>query len=176
MCVCTYMWSIHVYCVWDVCRCPHNPQVEAALTNDPGNEELLKLKKDLEDVISITGDLLEMAAPQEKSIKQQGEQAEPKSTKQWKVGDLCTAVWSGDGRWASFEGVPCMWGNTGWVLLENCVCSQCCCLPSAWVCEWSYITDFPQLMISVTIHLHTGVQALIQGSFSPISISLKLCS
>ena len=91
MCVC-------MLCIGCVCRCPHNPQVEAALTNDPGNEELLKLKKDLEDVISITGDLLEMTAPQGKSIKQQSEQVEPKSTKQWKVGDLCTAVWSGDGK------------------------------------------------------------------------------
>ena len=49
-------------------------------------------------MIHITGDLLEMAAPPEKSGKQKLEEEEPKSTKVWKIGDLCMAVWSGDGR------------------------------------------------------------------------------
>ena len=56
------------------------------------------MKKDLEDVINITGDLLEMAAPSEKSGKQKQEEEEEKSTKVWKIGDLCMAIWSGDGR------------------------------------------------------------------------------
>ena len=34
-------------------------QVEAALTGDPGNEELLALKKDLDEIISITSELVE---------------------------------------------------------------------------------------------------------------------
>ena len=56
------------------------------------------MKKDLEDVISITTDLLEMSAPPEKSSNQKQEQGEAKSMKQWKIGDLCMAIWSGDGR------------------------------------------------------------------------------
>ena len=34
-------------------------QVDAALTSDPNNPELLKLKEDLQEVISLTQDLLE---------------------------------------------------------------------------------------------------------------------
>lgn len=33
-------------------------QVEAALTNDPENEELLKLQQDLQEVIDLTNDLI----------------------------------------------------------------------------------------------------------------------
>lgn len=33
-------------------------QVEAALLTDPSNEELLKLKTDLEEVIDLTNDLI----------------------------------------------------------------------------------------------------------------------
>ena len=52
-------------------------------------------------MIEITRDLLEMSAPPEKSGKEKLEQAEAKSMKQWKIGDLCMAVWSGDGRYAA---------------------------------------------------------------------------
>ena len=34
-------------------------QVEAALTNDPGNQELLKLKTDLQEIIALTQQLIE---------------------------------------------------------------------------------------------------------------------
>ena len=38
---------------------PKLGQVEAALTGDLGNEELLALKKDLDEIISITSELVE---------------------------------------------------------------------------------------------------------------------
>lgn len=65
-------------------------QVEAALTTDPENEELKKLKQDLEEVITLTLDLL--------NVNEKGgtSAAVPSGTK-WKVGDTCQAVWSQDG-------------------------------------------------------------------------------
>ena len=37
--------------------------MEAALTNDPSDAELLKLKKDLVEVIELTNDLIRAQAP-----------------------------------------------------------------------------------------------------------------
>ncbi|KAK2560177.1 Survival of motor neuron-related-splicing factor 30 [Acropora cervicornis] len=65
-------------------------QVEAALTTDPENEELKKLKQDLEEVITLTLDLLNV------NEKGGNSAAAPSGTK-WKVGDTCQAVWSQDG-------------------------------------------------------------------------------
>lgn len=65
-------------------------QVEAALTTDPENEELKKLKQDLEEVITLTLDLLNV---NEKG----GSSATAPSGTKWKVGDICQAVWSQDG-------------------------------------------------------------------------------
>ncbi|XP_015777196.1 PREDICTED: survival of motor neuron-related-splicing factor 30-like [Acropora digitifera] len=65
-------------------------QVEAALTTDPENEELKKLKQDLEEVITLTLDLLNV------NEKGGNSAAVPSGTK-WKVGDTCQAVWSQDG-------------------------------------------------------------------------------
>ncbi|KXJ29328.1 Survival of motor neuron-related-splicing factor 30 [Exaiptasia diaphana] len=62
-------------------------QVEAALTSEPDNEELHKLKKDLEEVINLTLDLLK--------VNEKGAGKSAEST--WKVGDKCEAVWSRDG-------------------------------------------------------------------------------
>ncbi|XP_073251179.1 survival of motor neuron-related-splicing factor 30-like [Porites lutea] len=61
-------------------------QVEAALTTDPGNEELKKLKQDLEEVINLTLDLLKV-----------NEKGSASTGSTWKVGDRCQAVWSQDG-------------------------------------------------------------------------------
>lgn len=76
-------------------------QVEAALTTDPSNEELLKLKIDLEEVIELTHDLI-------KSQQQEKRQANGMDAKdpillavlanKWKVGDQCMAPWSEDGK------------------------------------------------------------------------------
>ena len=72
MYVCTYI-SVHL-----------NIQVEAALTNDPSNEELMKLKTDLEEVIGITRDLIDISAPSDVSAKK------------WSEGEVCLALWDGD--------------------------------------------------------------------------------
>ena len=49
-------------------------QVEAALTTNPDNEELLKLKADLEEVITLTKDLIKAQIIEEKGG---GEQKPP---------------------------------------------------------------------------------------------------
>lgn len=77
------------------------PQVEAALTTDPNNEELIKLKFDLKEVIKLTHDLI-------KSQQQEKRQANGMDAKdpillavlanKWKVGDQCMAPWSEDGK------------------------------------------------------------------------------
>ncbi|XP_071804893.1 survival of motor neuron-related-splicing factor 30-like [Asterias amurensis] len=72
-------------------------QVEAALTNDPENEELTKLKADLQDVIDLTTDLVQ-AAPGS-SEPQEEETADPAADEitRWNVGDRCEAIYSVDG-------------------------------------------------------------------------------
>ncbi|KAL0106584.1 hypothetical protein PUN28_016346 [Cardiocondyla obscurior] len=77
-------------------------QVEAALTTDPNNEELIKLKFDLKEVIKLTHDLI-------KSQQQEKRQADGMDAKdpillavlanKWKVGDQCMAPWSEDGKY-----------------------------------------------------------------------------
>lgn len=76
-------------------------QVEIALKADPNNEELLKLKKDLLEVIQLTKELIDAEAD---------ESLEPKSAKnarlnlnisqpiKWKTGDRCMAIWRVDGK------------------------------------------------------------------------------
>lgn len=83
--------------------------MEAALTNDPENDELLKLKADLtvssildygyysdlwrcsflQEVRKLTVDLLELA-PEPKR--------KDRSSFEWKCGDPCRAVWTENGR------------------------------------------------------------------------------
>lgn len=80
-------------------------QVEAALTTDPNNEELIKLKFDLKEVIKLTHDLI-------KSQQQEKRQANGMDAKdpillavlanKWKVGDQCMAPWSEDNKWVLF--------------------------------------------------------------------------
>lgn len=87
-------------------------QVEAALLTDSSNEELLKLKSDLEEVIELTNDLiktqlLESAGSstekEDKVSKPPAIEREPdlpsSAKKEWKVGDKCLAIWSEDGQY-----------------------------------------------------------------------------
>ncbi|KAF8789225.1 Survival of motor neuron-related-splicing like protein [Argiope bruennichi] len=75
--------------------------VEAALTNEPDNEELLKLKKDLQEVIQLTTDLI--AANTEKSSSSLGHGGSSKesdaSSGSWIIGEKCLAPWSEDGQY-----------------------------------------------------------------------------
>ncbi|XP_074532027.1 survival of motor neuron-related-splicing factor 30 [Halichoeres trimaculatus] len=71
-------------------------QVEVALSTDPDNEDLLKLQKDLQEVIDLTKDLL-TNQPTESTSSTNG--TEPVPVKHgWKVGDRCMAAWSHDGQ------------------------------------------------------------------------------
>ncbi|KAA0711030.1 Survival of motor neuron-related-splicing factor 30 [Triplophysa tibetana] len=71
-------------------------QVEAALSTDPENEDLLKLQKDLQEVIELTKDLL-TSQPAEGVASTKSSEATP-STLGWRVGDRCMTVWNQDGQ------------------------------------------------------------------------------
>ena len=85
-------------------------QVDAALTSDPNNPELLKLKEDLQEVISLTEDLLEetraattsVAVPEPVQEESPKKKAKPhdhiKPIKHWQVGEQCQAIWDKDGK------------------------------------------------------------------------------
>jgi len=65
-------------------------QVDLALQRDPNNEELIKLKEDLVEVISLTKDLLN----EERANSKFGS-----SEIDWKSTDKCMAIWRIDGRY-----------------------------------------------------------------------------
>ncbi|CAJ1067260.1 survival of motor neuron-related-splicing factor 30 [Xyrichtys novacula] len=71
-------------------------QVEVALSTDPDNEDLLKLQKDLQEVIDLTKDLL-TSQPAESASSTTGSDTVPVKLG-WKVGDKCMAAWSQDGQ------------------------------------------------------------------------------
>ncbi|KAI4550811.1 hypothetical protein MJT46_018318 [Ovis ammon polii x Ovis aries] len=71
-------------------------QVEAALSGNGENEDLLKLKKDLQEVIELTKDLLS-TQPSE-TLASSDNFASTQPTHSWKVGDKCMAIWSEDGQ------------------------------------------------------------------------------
>lgn len=87
-------------------------QVEAALLTDPQNEELLKLKTDLEEVIELTQDLIKTqdgestvpdihGASNDDDVTasllaaERGDHEGPMS--KWRVGEKCLAKWRADG-------------------------------------------------------------------------------
>ncbi|CAH4031095.1 survival of motor neuron-related-splicing factor 30 [Pieris brassicae] len=95
-------------------------QVEAALLTDPQNEELLKLKTDLEEVIELTQDLIKTQEGESKihsssndddvtaSLLAAENAAIPgRSISMWHVGEKCLAKWKTDGMFyeASIEEV-----------------------------------------------------------------------
>ncbi|XP_054267758.1 survival of motor neuron-related-splicing factor 30-like [Macrosteles quadrilineatus] len=84
-------------------------QVEAALTTDPDNEELHKLKTDLEEVIQLTLELIKTQLLEEQKLKDSAEgeiedsileaATSHKSKHEWIVGDRCLALWTQDGQY-----------------------------------------------------------------------------
>uniref|UniRef100_A0A0A9Z1N9 Survival of motor neuron-related-splicing factor 30 n=1 Tax=Lygus hesperus TaxID=30085 RepID=A0A0A9Z1N9_LYGHE len=84
-------------------------QVEAALTTNPDNEELLKLKSDLEEVITLTKDLIKAQLLEdkvgdddleEKDITDLSNPEPLHSTKKdWQPGDICMAMLVSDGQY-----------------------------------------------------------------------------
>ncbi|KAJ8404868.1 hypothetical protein AAFF_G00332550 [Aldrovandia affinis] len=71
-------------------------QVEVALSTDSENEDLLKLQKDLQEVIELTKDLLS-SQPSVAPDSSDSSAATPQSHS-WKAGDSCMAVWTVDGQ------------------------------------------------------------------------------
>jgi len=69
-------------------------QVDAALTSDPTNEELIKLKSDLSEVIELTQELLTQQSGSSNDYATEGKDGPI----DWKVGDKCLAPWSQDGK------------------------------------------------------------------------------
>ncbi|CAB0033577.1 unnamed protein product [Trichogramma brassicae] len=76
-------------------------QVEAALTTDPGNEELIKLKIDLEEIIELHQDLLKSQQQEKKQTETDEDEKKllAELAAKWKVGDQCMALWSEDGKY-----------------------------------------------------------------------------
>ncbi|KAG8179695.1 hypothetical protein JTE90_025651 [Oedothorax gibbosus] len=76
-------------------------QVEAALTTEPDNEELLKLKKDLQEVILLTTDLIKASAdkPSTSGATEGSSSNYGIPSRGWKGGDACLAPWSEDGQY-----------------------------------------------------------------------------
>ncbi|XP_051778149.1 survival of motor neuron-related-splicing factor 30 isoform X2 [Erpetoichthys calabaricus] len=71
-------------------------QVEAALSTDADNEDLVKLQKDLQEVIELTKDLL--SSQPSVAIPNSRNPAATPVSHSWEVGDSCMAVWSEDGQ------------------------------------------------------------------------------
>ncbi|GFR63409.1 survival of motor neuron-related-splicing factor 30 [Elysia marginata] len=123
-------------------------QVEAALTTDPNNEELLKLQKDLQEVIQLTQELESVTAAAGNPVASSGQAAPPSSASEswssadhgeqsadtvspaWKIGDKCMAFWEEDGQ--HYEAVveellddgTCTVTYTGWNNSAICPMSQ----------------------------------------------------
>ncbi|XP_023219778.1 survival of motor neuron-related-splicing factor 30-like [Centruroides sculpturatus] len=75
-------------------------QVEAALTTEPESEELLKLKKDLLEVLNLSKELLNANEPDAlptSSLHGAKKKARLELSK-WNPGDRCLAPWSEDGQ------------------------------------------------------------------------------
>lgn len=83
--------------------------MDAALLTDPQNEELLKLKTDLEEVIELTRDLIKEGESKVHNIHsssndddvaasllaaEEGDVAE--SEPKWRIGEKCLAKWKTD--------------------------------------------------------------------------------
>lgn len=84
--------------------------MQAALVSDPANEELLKLRADLQEVIALTTNLTEDsigldAAPSssagDEHLTAGGSSSSNREAppKHWNVGDTCAAQWSEDKHW-----------------------------------------------------------------------------
>ncbi|OWF54268.1 survival of motor neuron-related-splicing factor 30-like [Mizuhopecten yessoensis] len=82
-------------------------QVEASLANDADNEDLLKLKKDLQEVIDLTSELVgqqkvEVGDEEEEAAGPSNEETGSKVVvpqHDWKSGEDCMAMYSEDGQY-----------------------------------------------------------------------------
>ncbi|XP_041360518.1 survival of motor neuron-related-splicing factor 30-like [Gigantopelta aegis] len=98
-------------------------QVEASLTTDPDNEDLLKLKRDLQEVIDLTVELVAGKASEAGDSGSSRPENADSTQHSWKVGDAVQAIYSTDGQYYNavideiLEDDTCTvtfeeWGNT----------------------------------------------------------------
>lgn len=93
-------------------------QVEIALLTDPENQELSKLKSDLEEVIELTRDLIKTQLEEGKKSSYVESKVIPEAEtgvalpdgeteRSWKIGDECMAKWAEDKQYynATIEGI-----------------------------------------------------------------------
>ncbi|KAK3598700.1 hypothetical protein CHS0354_003257 [Potamilus streckersoni] len=78
-------------------------QVESSLAEDPENEDLIKLQKDLQEVIDLTLEMMGTkpgTAGNDESTTEMSSNANNDVAVQhdWKPGDACMAIWSEDGQ------------------------------------------------------------------------------
>jgi survival-of-motor-neuron-related-splicing factor 30 len=77
-------------------------QVETALANDPDNDGLKDLHKELKELISLTEQALTQqaaAASSSAAGSSKKQNVQSASAPQWKAGDECLAKYSSDGQW-----------------------------------------------------------------------------
>jgi survival of motor neuron-related-splicing factor 30 len=77
-------------------------QVEVALANDPDNDGLNDLRKELKELISLTEQALAQQAAATSSSapgSSKKQNAQSSSAPLWKAGDECLAKYSSDGQW-----------------------------------------------------------------------------
>lgn len=89
--------------------------MEIALLTDPDNQELSKLKSDLEEVIELTSDLIKTQTEETKKSSYIESKSVPEAAgsgsgapkRIWQVGDECQAKWADDKQYynATIEGI-----------------------------------------------------------------------
>ncbi|XP_067931596.1 survival of motor neuron-related-splicing factor 30-like [Watersipora subatra] len=94
-------------------------QVEAALSVDPENDQLVKLKADLQEVIELTEELMKQSAPAASDSAADTDETKASHSAvtapvAWNSGDKCMATWSNDGQF-----YPCVIDE----ILEDGTCS-----------------------------------------------------
>jgi len=73
-------------------------QVEIALKTEPQNEELLRLKTDLLEVITLTKELIEVESDDVTEANKKNSSQAQKCNYNWRSGQKCMAIWRVDGK------------------------------------------------------------------------------
>ncbi|KAI0990652.1 hypothetical protein GJ496_010646 [Pomphorhynchus laevis] len=122
-------------------------QVEIALSEDPENAELGKLKRDIEEVIKITEELLGDDAGQE-AVEDRPvrpslgpkpaiatNQAIRRLLHKWKQGDKCLAIWSGDNEYYQAALDEVLPDGSCTVIFDGYTTTECTSLASLKPCD-----------------------------------------
>lgn len=122
----------------------HFEQVEIAIAENPGNQELQKLRSDIEEVISITEELLgddlnsSECLLEDKPVRPSvgpkpvvaTNQAVRRLLHKWKTGSKCLAMWSGDNEYYQATLDAVLPDGSCTVLFDGCDVPECTTLAS----------------------------------------------